>query len=160
MHAAHHFSPRPGRVYAGGKLTMPEGNSTPPKSTHAKSQDKQTTTSAEAPMLDGVNEFFDLSAKSTEALVRSGEVMFKAMESVGREIIDFTDKRVRAVSDVTQSVARCNTWSEAYELQTKHARSALEAYAAEARTLLDISAKASKDGLAPIEQHARTSLRL
>ena len=134
---------------------MPEGNSTPPKS-----QDQQEAAVAEQPLLDGMNEFFDFSAKGTEALVRSGEAMFKAMESVGRELIDFTDKRVRAVSDVTQSVARCNTWSEAYELQTKHARSALEAYAAEARTLLDISAKASKDGLAPIEQHARTSLRI
>jgi hypothetical protein len=144
---------------------MPEGNSTPLSSqTSQASQDQQAasaiTAAAEQPMLDGMNEFFDLSAKGTDALVRSGEAMFKAMESVGRELIDFTDKRVRAVSDITQSVVRCNTWSEAYELQTKHARSALEAYAAEARTLLDISAKASKEGLMPLEQHARTTLRL
>lgn len=142
---------------------MPEGNSTPPKSTHAKSQesqDQQEITSAAQPPLGGINEFFDLGTKSSEALARSSEVMFKAMESVGCELIDFTDKRMRAVSDTTQSVICCTTWSDAYELQAKHARSALEAYSAEARTLLDISAKASKDGLAPIEQHARTSLRL
>lgn len=135
---------------------MPEGNSTPPATTTRQ----RAKGSTEQDMLGGVNDFFELSAKSTEALVRSGEVMFKAMESVGREIIDFTDKRVRAVNDVTQSVVRCNTWAEAYELQTKHARSAVEAYAQEARTLLDISAKASKEGLVPLEQHARTSLRL
>jgi hypothetical protein len=134
---------------------MPEGNSTPPTS-----KKEAAAAAAEQPLFDGMNEFFDLSAKGTEALARSSEVMFKAMESVGREIIDFTDKRVRAMSDTTQSVVRCNTWSEAYELQTKHARSALEAYAEEARTLLDISAKASKDGLVPLEQHARTSLRI
>lgn len=136
---------------------MPEGKSTPPASTEKQTQ---AQAAAEQGVLDGVNEFFEISAKGTEALARSGEVMFKAMETVGREIIDFTDKRVRAMNDTTQSVVRCNTWSEAYELQTKYARTALEAYAAEARTLLDISAKASKDGLVPLEQHARTSLRL
>ena len=134
---------------------MPEGNSTPPRS-----QEKQTETTAAEPLLGGMNEFFDLGTKSTEALARSSEAMFKAMETMGRELIDFTDKRMRAVSDTTQSVICCTTWSDAYELQAKHARSALEAYSAEARTLLDISAKASKDGLAPIEQHARTSLRI
>jgi hypothetical protein len=138
---------------------MPEGNSTPPKSRDQASTEHQGKSSAEQPVLDGMTDFFELSTKGTEALVRSGEVMFKAMESVGRELIDFTDKRVRAVSDVTQSVVRCNTWAEAYELQSKHARSAVEAYAEEARTLLDISAKASKEGLVPLEQHARTSLR-
>ena len=138
---------------------MPEGNSTPPSS--KTSQDQQAiTAAAEQPLLDGMNEFFDLSAKGTDALVRSGEAMFKAMESVGRELIDFTDKRVRAMNDITQSVVRCNTWSEAYELQTKHAHSTLEAYTAQARTLLDISAKAQKEGLTPLEQHARTTLRL
>lgn len=134
---------------------MPEGKSTPPASTETQTQE-----TAEQGVLDGMNELFDLSAKGTEALVRSSEVMFKAMESVGRELIDFADKRVRAVSDVTQSVVRCNTWSEAYELHTKHAHSTLEAYSAEARTLLDISAKASKEGLVPLEQHARTALRM
>jgi hypothetical protein len=134
---------------------MPEGKSTPQASTEHKA-----SKSGEQPMLNGMNDFFDMSAKGTEALVRSGEVMFKAMEVVGRELIDFTDKRVRAASDVTQSVVRCNTWAEAYELQTKHARSVLEAYAQEARLLFDISAKASKEGLVPLEQHARTSLRL
>jgi hypothetical protein len=137
---------------------MPEGNSTPPSS--KTSQEQQAKAAAEQPLVNSMNDFFDLSAKGTDALMRSGEAMFKAMESVGRELIDFTDKRVRAVSDVTQSVVRCNTWSEAYELQTKHARTALEAYAAEARTLLDISAKASREGLMPLEEHARTSLRL
>jgi len=134
---------------------MPEGNSTPPAKT-----EKSGAKTMQQPLTEGVSDFFELSAKGTEALVRSGEVMFKAMESMGRELIDFTDKRVRAMSDTTQSVVRSNTWAEAYELQTKHARTALEAYAAEARTLLDISAKASKDGLVPLEQHARSSLRL
>lgn len=137
---------------------MPEGNSTPPSS--KTSQEQKAIAAAEQPLLNGMNDFFDLSAKGTDALVRSSEAMFKAMESVGRELIDFADKRVRAVNDITQSVVRCNTWSEAYELQTKHARTALEAYAAEARTLLDISAKAHKEGLMPLEEHARTSLRL
>ena len=73
---------------------MPEGNSTPPTS-----KETQADASAEQPLLDGVNEFFDFSAKGTDALARSSEAMFKAMELVGREIIDFTDKRVRAMSD-------------------------------------------------------------
>jgi hypothetical protein len=136
---------------------MPEGNSTPPTS---KETQEQTQATAAEPVLGGMNEFFDLGTKSTEALARSSEAMFKAMETMGRELIDFTDKRVRAVSDTTQSVARCNSWSEAYELQAKHACSAFEAYAEEARTLLDLSAKASKEGMAPIEEHARTSLRI
>jgi len=143
---------------------MPEGNSKPPPSPDKTSQQKssqqaQTASAGEPQLFDGMTGLFDMSTKGTEALVRSGEAMFKAMESVGRELIDFTDKRVRAVSDVTQSVVRCNTWTEAYELQTRHARSAVEAYAAEARTLLDISARASKDGLTPLEEHARSSLR-
>lgn len=140
---------------------MPEGNSTPPTSKKSQEQkQEQTQATAAEPLLDGMNEFFDLGTKSTEALARSSEAMFKAMETMGRELIDFTDKRVRAMSDTTQSVARCNTWSEACELQAKHASAALEAYAAEARTLFDITAKASKDGIAPIEEHARTSLRI
>lgn len=111
-------------------------------------------------MFDGMSDFFDLNVKGTEAVVRSSEALFTALESVGREIIDFADQRVRAITDITQSVVQCNTWAEAYELQAKHARSTLEAYTAEARTLLDLSAQASKDGLVPLEQHARTSLRL
>jgi len=138
---------------------MPEGNSTRPRSQKTQEQ-KQTETTAAEPLLGGMNEFFDLGTKSTEALARSSEAMFKAMETMGRELIDFTDKRVRAMSDTTQSVARCNTWSEVCELQAKHASAALEAYAAEARILFDITAKASKDGIAPIEEHARTSLRI
>ena len=148
---------------------MPDGKSTPPTSQSQAAQaqapkqaqqEHKPSTSGEPPLLDGMSEFFDLNVKGTDALVRSGEAMFAAMESVGREIIDFTDQRVRAMTDITQSVVQCNTWAEAYELQAKHARSTLEAYTAEARTLLDLSAKASKDGLVPLEKHARTSLRL
>ena len=93
---------------------MPEGNTTPPTSKKTQEQkQEQTQATAAEPLLDGMNEFFDLGTKSTEALARSSEAMFKAMETMGRELIDFTDKRVRAISDTTQSVARCNTWSEA-----------------------------------------------
>jgi len=156
---------------------MPDGKSTPPTSqsqasqTQARTQahtqahtqaqrEPKASTVGEQPMFDGMSDFFDLNVKGTEALVRSSEALFTALESVGREIIDFADQRMRAVTDITQSVVQCNTWTEAYELQAKHARSTLEAYTAEARTLLDLSAKASKDGLVPLEQHARTSLRL
>ncbi|MDH3235708.1 MAG: phasin family protein [Alphaproteobacteria bacterium] len=149
---------------------MPDGKSTPPPTAQTSASQAQASEQAqhetnsssagEQLVLDGMNDFFDLNVKGTEALVRSSEALFTALESVGREIIDFADQRMRAVTDITQSVVKCNTWAEAYEMQAKHARSTLEAYTAEARTLLDLSAKASKEGLVPLEEHARTSLRL
>ena len=129
----------------------------PTKRTESESQEPEKP-ETEAGAASAFSDFVGLNNAGFEAFMKSSDSMFRAMASINSEIIDFTDKRVRAVWDTTQSMVKCNTWSEAFEIQSKHAKSAMEEYIAEGNKLLNLSAQAGREGWAPIEETARSSL--
>lgn len=98
-------------------------------------------------------------AAGLEALFESTGSVIKLAATVGEELMKFTDKRLRAVADTTQSIVKSTTWTEAYELQSKYARLAVEDYFAEANRIFDLSARATTEGLAPLEKFAKSTTR-
>ena len=117
---------------------------------------------APQPAIDAASTaFYQLTSRNAvglDAWMKSTDIMMSAANSMSQEIIDFADKRLKAMWDTTQSMAQCNTWSEAYELQSSHTRSAVEQYIAEANKLMSLTADASKSGWSPIQDSVRSAL--
>lgn len=132
---------------------MPEGNPAETQQSTAKAR------AASATAMPGMEAALATGAAGLEALFQSTGNVFKLAASVSEELMSFTDKRLRAMVDTTQSVVKSSTWSEAYELQSKHARLAVEDYFAEANRIFDISARATSEGLAPLQNFAKSTQR-
>ena len=103
-------------------------------------------------------QLMNMNAAGLDAWMKSTDSMLKATNSMSQEIIDFADKRMKAVWDTTQSMVKCNTLSEAYELQSNHTRSAVEEYLAEANRMMSLTAEATKNGWSPIQESVSSAL--
>lgn len=104
------------------------------------------------------HQLMSMNVAGLDAWMKSTDSMLKATNSMSQEIIDFADKRMKAVWDTTQSMVKCNTWSEAYELQSHHTRSAVEEYLAEANKMMSLTAEATKNGWSPIQESVDAAL--
>lgn len=103
-------------------------------------------------------QMMSMNVAGLDAWMKSTDSMLRATNSMSQEIIDFADKRMKALWDTTQSMVKCNTLSEAYELQTHHTRSAVEEYLAEANKMMSLTAEATKNGWSPIQESVSSAL--
>lgn len=99
-----------------------------------------------------------MNGAAMEAFLRASETTLKGMGVLSEEMMNFADKRFRASVETGQCLAKCVTFAEAIELQSKFARSATEDYLAEAGKLLNMSVQVAKDGMAPIESQVKETL--
>ena len=125
------------------------------KSPATPSKKAKETASETATPYVMMDDFVHANGTAMEAFMRAGEAVLKGVGTLGEEMVTFAEKRVRASMDTTQSLVRCGSFAEAFELQSQYARSATEEYFTEATKIFSLSAKIAKDGMAPIESQAR-----
>lgn len=72
-------------------------------------------------------------------LGEAGSAYLRGVASLNREIGEFINKRLEHDAELGRALGQCKDWQEAAELQQAWMREASEEYAANARTLMEMT---------------------
>jgi phasin family protein len=100
--------------------------------------------------LSALNEVNTLSKSNIEAVVESVTAATKGAETVGAQAMAFSKKSWEDAVAASKTLSGAKSVQEVVELQSKYAKSALEAYVAEMNTLTETLSASFKDTFKPI----------
>jgi len=101
----------------------------------AESKPLEAPAAADAPVADG--------PQATAALMQAGRAYWDAVSTLNGELASFVARRLQHDIDLGQSVAGCEDWQKLARLQQDWARTALEEYAGEAASLVQLCSEAN-----------------
>ena len=87
------------------------------------------------------------------ALGEVGNAYLRGVVSLNQEVTSFINKRLEHDAEFSRALGKCKDWKEATELQQAWFREASEEYAANARTLMEMTTKLMNETFAPLRQH-------
>lgn len=94
----------------------------------------------------------NVSGEMMGTLGEAGSAYLRGVVSLNREIADFVSKRLEHDAEFSRKLGQCKDWKETGELQQNWFREASEEYAANARTLMELTTRIMNDTLAPLRQ--------
>lgn len=101
-------------------------------------------------MTKGVEEATQFSQENVEAMVASGKVVAKIAEEVNAEIIAFSKKSYEDSMAAAKELTSSKSVTEYFEKQTEFAKTAFEAYVAQATKMNEMMSAAAKDAFEPL----------
>ena len=93
-------------------------------------------------------------ARAVDVFARACQVSFQGWASMNSEVADFMAKRFKHDAELSASLARCETWEDAVNLQQDWARRTAENYVEEANRLMELSSKLANEQWKPVWQQA------
>lgn len=95
----------------------------------------------------------NMSGEMMGTLGEAGNAYFRGVVSLNREVANFINKRLEHDAEFSRALGKCKDWKEATELQQNWFREASEEYAANARTLMEMTTKLMNETWAPLRQY-------
>ena len=95
---------------------------------------------------------------AVEMLTHMGQSYFNSLSALNEEMMKFMALRLQHDAEFGQSLAKCNDWAAAADLQRGWAKAAGEEYFAEAGKLLELASKATMEGWKPVQERAAKAL--
>jgi hypothetical protein len=92
-----------------------------------------------------------------EALTKATNVLVEGLTAINREVVDFSDRRTRAMVDGTQAAPKNGDWTEVLNFQIDYAGHATQAYMEEATKLFELGVKVSQESWSPLQQSMATA---
>lgn len=99
----------------------------------------------------GYDELVGFSKDNVEAFVESGNVVKSAVETLNKEITDFTQTSTDKAVAHTKALMGCKTFAEIVQLQNSFAKESFDAYVKQTGKVSEMSMKAANDAFAPIK---------
>ena len=99
----------------------------------------------------GYGDFAVQGKENVEAMVRSGNIMAKGMETLGKEIMDFARVSIEGNVQATQAMFGAKTFQDMVALQSDHARKSMDQFLAEGAKLTELSVQVAGEAIAPIQ---------
>ena len=93
-----------------------------------------------------------------EMATHMGQSYFNSLSALNEEMIKFMALRLQHDAEFGQSLATCNDWAAAAELQRGWAQEAGEEYFAEAGKLLELASKVTVESWKPVQERATKAL--
>lgn len=100
--------------------------------------------------LSALNEVNAMSKSNIEAVVESVTAATKGAETVGAQAMAFSKKSWEEAVEASKTLSGAKSVQEVVELQSKYAKTALEAYVAEMNTMTETLSASFKDTFKPI----------
>ena len=97
----------------------------------------------------GFEQFTTFGKGNVEAYMQAATVFAKTVERVNGEVFNFSKQQVEDGVAAFKAVSGAKSFHEAWELQTDFAKSALDAYVAQATKLNDLWMDAAKQAAEP-----------
>jgi hypothetical protein len=104
-----------------------------------------------------IEQFVAAQRAQMEALTKATNVLVEGMTAINREVVDFGDRRTRALVDSTQAAPKNGDWSEVLSFQIDYAGHATQAYMEEATKLFELGVKVSQESWSPLQQSMATA---
>ena len=98
----------------------------------------------------GAEDAMAFGQENVEAVIASGKIFAKATEEMNAEIVAFSKKSYEDVMAASKDISSAKSVTELFEKQTSFAKTAFEAYVAEATKLNDLYAAAAKEAFGPL----------
>ena len=95
-----------------------------------------------------------VNANAIDVFARACRAGFSGWATMNSEVADFMAKRFKHDADLGVSLARCESWDAAVDLQRDLARETAEDYMAEANRMMELSSKLAADQWQPVWQQA------
>jgi hypothetical protein len=93
-----------------------------------------------------------------DALTRATQAFMDGLTAINREVVDFGDRRTRALLDTSKTAPAAGDWSEMWSFQVDYADRATQAYVEEATKLLDLGVRVSQESWMPLQESATTAI--
>ncbi len=94
----------------------------------------------------------NVSGEMMGTLGEAGSAYLRGVVTLNREIADFVSKRLETDAELSRKLGQCKDLKEAAELQQSWFREASEEYAANARTLMEMTTRIMNETWAPLRQ--------
>ena len=114
-------------------------------------QAKKQVEAATKVMAGGYGDFAVQGKENVEAMVRSGNIMAKGMETLGKEIMDFARVSIEGNVQATQARFGAKTFPDMVALPSDHARKSMDQFLAEGAKLTELSVQVAGEAIAPIQ---------
>ena len=95
-----------------------------------------------------------LTAANTEnmnAVLKANEALFEGFASIGQEMMNFANDRLRQDFEVVESLMHATGPEEIYRRQSQFAETASQQYLEEANKLIDLMTRTARDCWAPLQ---------
>lgn len=102
-------------------------------------------------LFKGYDELNALSKDNYEALIKSGTIVAKAVEGLGKEWISFTQASVEQGVAAMQALMSARTLREFVELQNDWAKKSFDAAVVETTKFSELSVKTANEAIEPIQ---------
>jgi hypothetical protein len=117
--------------------------------------DQGARSPAETGIILGVvplEQFVSAQRAQMEALTKATNVLVEGLTAINREVVDFSDRRTRALVDGTQAAPKNGDWTEVLNFQIDYAGHATQAYMEEATKLFELGVKVSQQSWMPLQE--------
>lgn len=120
----------------------------------AREQFEKTSTA----LFKGYDEVATLNKANVDAVVKASDVLGKGIESLGRELIDFTQAQLETTVETGKKLFAARTVNELLDLQTEYARASLDRLLAESAKVTEMGVKVANEALAPIQSQTNATV--
>jgi phasin family protein len=106
----------------------------------------------------GYNEFTTLNKANADAVVQSSTIFSNGLESLSREMLDFTQKQMEANVETTKKLFGVKSLREFFDLQAEFTRQSFDKALAESAKVSEMSFKVANEALQPIQTQTNTTV--
>ncbi len=135
----------------------PKSTNTPLEASKESRKTRETKTTAASASSEGGTGGTG-NTKALEAMINANLAMLKGMAEMQREIMEFSNTRLRLDVETQEALAHCSDLREAFQVQSDFTQKAMRGYAEEAAKLMSLSAKVSNECRDPLEHATRIAL--
>lgn len=113
----------------------------------------------QAPTFEGYGEFAEAGKENVEAFVKSGNLLAKGMEVLGKEMMDFARLSMEGNVAATKAVMGAKSFKEAVDLQTDFAKKNVDQMLNEGARLAELSVKVTNEAMEPIQARVNVTVK-
>ena len=93
-----------------------------------------------------------------DAFVKSGTIVAKGYEAIGKEVMTYTQTTLEANAAATKALFGVRNLRDAFDLQAEYTRASFDKAMAESAKLTEMSFNVAKDAFAPIQSQVNTAV--
>lgn len=113
----------------------------------------------QGPTFQGYGEFAAAGKENVEALVKSGNLLAKGMETLSKEVMEFTRLSFEGNVAATKAVLGAKSFKEAVDLQADFAKKNVDQMLNEGAKLAELSVKVTNEAMEPIQARVNVTMK-
>jgi phasin family protein len=119
---------------------------------------KDQVEKASTALFRGYDEMTVLNKDNVEAVVASSTIVAKGYETIGREVMSFTQSAIETNIAATKAIFGAKTLRELVDLQADFARSQFDNALAESAKLTEMSVRVANDAIEPLQSRVNVTV--